>query len=186
MGRLAIGVVVVLLTVASPGSARNDDWRPSPGTPIFILSIPVQHLKMVVVEGEPPNNEDGYQPTHYRTTVWPGDGETVGISAHHFTHHSALAPVDGGPFRHIDWLRPGDQLYLTMLPKYGGKTYVYHYTGQKPVYCGPSGWDAWNCPNISKAFAHIHRNHVVLTTCIGDAHQRRAVYFYPGRGSVRR
>jgi sortase A len=53
-------------------------------------------------------------PGHYPATSLPGLGQTVAIAGHRTTY---LAP-----FRHIDELRPGDQIVLRM--PYGQFTYV--------------------------------------------------------------
>ena len=56
-------------------------------------------------------------PGHYPATSLPGLGQTVAIAGHRTTY---LAP-----FRHIDELRPGDQILLKM--PYGQFTYVVQY-----------------------------------------------------------
>ena len=56
-------------------------------------------------------------PGHYPATALPGLGQTVAIAGHRTTY---LAP-----FRHIDALRPGDQIVVKM--PYGEFTYVVEY-----------------------------------------------------------
>jgi sortase A len=56
-------------------------------------------------------------PGHYPDTALPGLGETVAVAGHRTTY---LAP-----FRHIDALRPGDRIVLSM--PYGRFTYVVQY-----------------------------------------------------------
>jgi sortase A len=53
-------------------------------------------------------------PGHYPATSLPGLGQTVAIAGHRTTY---LAP-----FRHIDELKPGDQIVLRM--PYGEFTYI--------------------------------------------------------------
>ncbi len=56
-------------------------------------------------------------PGHYPATSLPGLGQTVAIAGHRTTY---LAP-----FRHIDELKPGDQILLKM--PYGQFTYIVQY-----------------------------------------------------------
>jgi len=56
-------------------------------------------------------------PGHYPATALPGLGQTVAIAGHRTTY---LAP-----FRHIDELKPGDQILLKM--PYGQFTYIVQY-----------------------------------------------------------
>ena len=56
-------------------------------------------------------------PGHYPATALPGLGETVAIAGHRTTY---LAP-----FRHLDALKPGDRIVLTM--PYGRFTYAVQY-----------------------------------------------------------
>ena len=56
-------------------------------------------------------------PGHYPGTAFPGLAQTVAIAGHRTTY---LAP-----FRHLDALKPGDQVVLTM--PYGRFTYVVQY-----------------------------------------------------------
>jgi sortase A len=53
-------------------------------------------------------------PGHYRITRMPGRGGTVAIAGHRTTHLR--------PFRHLDDLRPGNNVYLQM--PYGTYRYV--------------------------------------------------------------
>jgi len=172
MRKLILAAVCLALLLAVPAVAANDG-RPPPGTTIGRIIVPKLHINMKWLEGEPPANEDGFYPTHYRTTNWPGEGETVGISAHHYTH--PLRPGGGGPFRHIDLLRQGDIIILTKLSRFGGGDYRYRVTGQRTIYCG---WDKWNCPAIGKGFTNLMQPKLILTTCIGDGSWRRLLYAY--------
>jgi sortase A len=56
-------------------------------------------------------------PGHYPSTAFPGLGQTIAIAGHRTTY---LAP-----FRHIDALKPGDQIVLKM--PYARFTYVVQY-----------------------------------------------------------
>jgi LPXTG-site transpeptidase (sortase) family protein len=172
---LITGLVMVL---ASPASGAGDG-RPSSGTTVMRIGIPSIHLNMKVVEGGADGSEDGYYPTHYRTTDWAGEGEAVAVSAHHLTH--ALRGTAGGPFLRIDELHDGDAVYLTRLAKFGGGTFRYRVTGQRQVYCGPEKADALYCTKAVRYFTNLRQDKLILTTCIGDGHWRRIVYAFPSR-----
>lgn len=80
------------------------------GEPIGRIVIPRLHLKMVVVEGTS-ESDLRRAPGHYdaasgRNTAIPGMGGVVAIAGHRTTYLH--------PFRHIDDLRPGDNVYLRM------------------------------------------------------------------------
>ena len=57
-------------------------------------------------------------PGHYPQTAFPGVGQTVAIAGHRTTY---LAP-----FRHLDRLKPGDQIVLTM--RYASFTYTVQFS----------------------------------------------------------
>ena len=80
------------------------------GKPIGRIVIPRLHLSMVVIEGTSVSDlRRG--PGHYnaasgRRTGIPGMGGVVAVAGHRTTYLH--------PFRHIDDLRPGDNIYLKM------------------------------------------------------------------------
>ena len=80
------------------------------GEPIGRIVIPRLHVSMVVVDGT--SESDLRQaPGHYNAasgtkTAVPGMGGVVAVAGHRTTYLH--------PFRHIDDLRPGDNLYLEM------------------------------------------------------------------------
>jgi LPXTG-site transpeptidase (sortase) family protein len=177
MRRLAFGLAMLGLLLAAPAAAGSNDGRPPAGTPIMRIVIPSIHLNMKVVEGADDGTEDGYYPTHYRSTNWPGEGETVAISAHHFTH--ALPGAAGGPFLRLNELRAGDVIYLHVLTKFGDQSVRYRVTGQREFYCGPSWADARYCTRALQGFTKLRQPKLILTTCIGDGHTRRFLYAFP-------
>ncbi len=70
-----------------------------------IIAPAMAGLNMVVIQGTDTTSlEKG--PGHYPETPFPGQGGTVAIAGHRTTY---LAP-----FRHIDSMRPGDQITLEM------------------------------------------------------------------------
>jgi sortase A len=80
------------------------------GDPIGRIVIPRLHVNMVVVEGTS-EGDLRRAPGHYdaasgRDTAIPGMGGVVAIAGHRTTYLH--------PFRHIDDLRPGDNVYLKM------------------------------------------------------------------------
>jgi len=120
------------------------------------LQIPKLHLNYVVVQGtDAPSLEKG--PAHYTQTPLPGARGhwTVGIAGHRTTY---LAP-----FRHVDDLRPGDPITVTM--PYG----VYSYSVSKTVIvdAGDTG-----------IFRPVGYNRLALTAChpLYSAAQRIVVY----------
>jgi sortase A len=86
------------------------------GEAVGRIGIPRIGLDEIVVQGtDGASLEKG--PGHYPSTSLPGLGRTVAIAGHRTTY---LAP-----FRHIDALRPGDQITLRM--PYGRFVYVVQY-----------------------------------------------------------
>jgi sortase A len=97
--------------------ARSEERQVGTGDAIGRITIPTLHVDFVVVQGtDTPSLEEG--PGHYPATAFPGLGQTVAIAGHRTTY---LAP-----FRHINDLKPGDRILLTM--PYGVFTYAVQYT----------------------------------------------------------
>ncbi len=105
------------------------------GSPIGRIVVPRLHLRMVVLQGTTESDlEEG--PGHYdavsgQNTALPGMGKVIGVAGHRTTFLH--------PFRHIDDLRSGDNVYLEM--PYGTFRYTVYY--HKVV--------AWNDWSILKA-----------------------------------
>jgi sortase A len=91
------------------------------GSPIGRIVIPRLHLRMVVLQGTTEGDlQEG--PGHYdaasgRSTGLPGMGEVIGVAGHRTTFLH--------PFRHIDDLRSGDNVYLEM--PYGTFRYTVYF-----------------------------------------------------------
>ncbi len=97
--------------------SRQEQHAVATGDAIGRITIPKIGAGYTVVQGTDTSSlEKG--PGHYPATAFPGLGQTVAIAGHRTTY---LAP-----FRHIDALRPGDRIMLTM--PYGQFTYVVQYT----------------------------------------------------------
>ena len=96
--------------------ARREARQVSTGDAVGRILIPKIDAGYDVVQGTDASSlEKG--PGHYPTTALPGLGQTVAIAGHRTTY---LAP-----FRHIDELKPGDRVVLTM--PYARFTYVVQY-----------------------------------------------------------
>jgi sortase A len=80
-------------------------FDPKQGRALGRISIPRIGLRMVFVEGtRAADLRKG--PGHYEMTPLPGAGKTVAIAGHRTTF--------GAPFRHIDQLRRGDTIKLSL------------------------------------------------------------------------
>ncbi|HEY7075660.1 MAG TPA: class E sortase [Solirubrobacteraceae bacterium] len=93
-------------------AARAFARRTEAGDPLGRLRIPRIGVSAVVVEGTA-TDDLRKGPGHYPATPLPGEPGTVGVAGHRTTY--------GAWFRHIDRLRPGDAVELTM--PYGRFTY---------------------------------------------------------------
>jgi sortase (surface protein transpeptidase) len=167
--RIILLAIAALIVAQAAGAAGG---RPPSGTFIMRITIKQIGVNTLVQEGDPKANEDGKYPVHYRVTDWPGEGETVAISAHHFTH--ALPGAAGGPFLRINELRAGALIAVQVLSKFGGEKEVYRVSGQKEFRCS----DAKTCPEARRGFTKLQQDKLLLTTCIGDGSKRRFLYAY--------
>jgi sortase A len=96
--------------------ARQEARQVSAGDAIGKIDISKINANFDVVQGTDSSSlEKG--PGHYPSTALPGLGQTVAIAGHRTTY---LAP-----FRHIDELKSGDKIVLTM--RYARFTYVVQY-----------------------------------------------------------
>jgi sortase A len=85
--------------------ATTLDRRTTAGRPLGELKIARLHASYVVVQGTRGSSlRKG--PGHYAGTALPGQPGTVGIAGHRTTY--------GAPFRHLDALRRGDAITVTM------------------------------------------------------------------------
>jgi sortase A len=121
--------------------ARTLEQRTRGGRPLGELRIPRLDTHYVVVEG---TNTDNLRrgPGHYRGTALPGQPGTVGIAGHRTTY--------GAPFRHLDALRAGDAITITM--PYG--RFVYRVEGTRIVK-----------PQDVSSLRSIGRQRLALTAC---------------------
>ena len=110
------------------------------GQPIGRIIVPRLGLNMVVVEGTSEADlEKG--PGHYDAasgvnTLLPGMGGVVAIAGHRTTYLH--------PFRHIDALRPGDDIYLRM--PYG----IFGYRVYMHRIVGSTDWSILHQPRFEK------------------------------------
>jgi sortase A len=100
--------------------ARTLERRAQPTEPIGKLRIARLHTSFVVVQGTG-GSSLRRGPGHYLGTALPGQPGTVGIAGHRTTY--------GAPFRHLDALRRGDAITITM--PYG--RFVYRVEGTRIV-----------------------------------------------------
>jgi sortase A len=112
-------------TVVSPAQkmralAAHLDATTRAGKPLGKLQIARIHATYVVVQGTRASSL-AKGPGHYSGTALPGADGTTGIAGHRTTY--------GAPFRHIDALRRGDAITVTM--PYG--RFVYRVEGLKIV-----------------------------------------------------
>ncbi len=111
------------------------------GKPLGELRIPRLDAHVVVVQG---TNTSSLRrgPGHYYGTALPGQDGTVGIAGHRTTY--------GAPFRHLDALRRGDPITMTM--PYG--RFIYRVEGTRIVK-----------PQDVSTLRTIGRERLVLTAC---------------------
>jgi sortase A len=93
-------------------AARAFARRIREGDPLGRISMPSIGVSDVMVEGTE-HGDLSKGPGHYPATPLPGESGTVGVAGHRTTY--------GAPFRHIDGLKPGDEVKLAM--PYGRFTY---------------------------------------------------------------
>jgi sortase A len=134
--------------------ARREERQLHTGDAAGRITIRKMSLNSLFVQG---TNEASLElgPGHYPSTALPGLGKTVAIAGHRTTY---LAP-----FRHLDALRPGDKVLLTM--PYGRFTYTVQYTRVVK----PNAW--WITRNVGY-------ERLVLSACnpLYSAAQRIAVF----------
>jgi sortase A len=121
--------------------AQTLDDRTGRGKPLGELRIPHLDSHYVIVAG---TNSASLRrgPGHYDGTALPGQPGTVGIAGHRTTY--------GAPFRHLDALRRGDPITITM--PYG--TFTYRVEGTRIVK-----------PSDVSALQPAGRQRLALTAC---------------------
>jgi sortase A len=121
--------------------AHTLESRTQGGKPLGELRIPRLDAHFVVVQGTGAGSlRRG--PGHYYGTALPGEPGTVGIAGHRTTY--------GAPFRHLDALRRGDPITITM--PYG--RFTYRVEGTRIVK-----------PQDVSALRAVGRQRLVLTAC---------------------
>jgi sortase A len=121
--------------------AHTLESRTAGGKPLGELRIPRIDAHFVVVQGTG-SGSLRRGPGHYSGTALPGQDGTVGIAGHRTTY--------GAPFRHLDALRRGDSVTMTM--PYG--RFVYRVEGTRIVK-----------PQDVSTLRAIGRQRLVLTAC---------------------
>jgi sortase A len=126
-----------------------------PGDALGRIEAPgMDGLNMVFVQGTDESSLE-LGPGHYPETAMPGQGKTVAIAGHRTTY---LAP-----FRHMDSVKPGQKIVLTM--RYARFTY----TVQASRVVNPTAW--WITRNVGY-------DRLVLSACnpLYSASQRIVVF----------
>ncbi|HEX5927219.1 MAG TPA: class E sortase [Baekduia sp.] len=121
--------------------AHTLESRTAGGKPLGELRIPRIDAHFVVVQGTG-SGSLRRGPGHYYGTALPGQDGTVGIAGHRTTY--------GAPFRHLDALRRGDSITMTM--PYG--RFVYRVEGTRIVK-----------PQDASTLRAVGRQRLVLTAC---------------------
>ena len=128
--------------------------RAKEGSAIGRLRIDRIDLNAVIVQGvSAPSLRKA--PGHYKNTLLPGQGGTMGIAGHRTSY--------GAPFRYLDKLKPGDPITVTM--PYG--RFVYRVQGTRIVDAGDT-----------EAFRGVTYQRLVLSAChpLYSARQRILVF----------
>jgi len=90
--------------VIGPATPLPTTTDPGVGHWLGVISIPAIDLKQVIVDGTD-KSQLQLGPGHYIGTALPGEAGNVGIAGHRTTW--------GHPFRHLDLLKPGNQIIIT-------------------------------------------------------------------------
>jgi sortase A len=103
-----------------PVSVPRDSYAPEPIKVIGTIDVPKLGLHTTLGEGVTLNNIDR-NPSHWPGTAMPGQPGNIVVMGHRVTHTR--------PFRHIDDLRPGDEVFFTV----AGVRWRYVVTGSQVV-----------------------------------------------------
>jgi len=90
-------------SLTQQGPATTTDWRPAPGQPVALLSIPKIGLEEIVVEGTSASALT-QGPGHLRESPVPGRPGNSVIAGRRTTF--------GAPFRNLDVMRAGDEIHV--------------------------------------------------------------------------
>lgn len=171
-GFTSTAIISCLLLVFAATSAACA--RPKPYDIDGRIIIPKLHENVRYVEGTKDDAAiPGDLPVHYRSTNLPGEGQTIVISGHHFTH-----PLPGavhGAFFSLDQLRPGDVFYITRNPRFGGGKVKFIVTSNRVVDCGHTQVGFYDCPAALRLMRNFQQTKAYLMTCVGAGFQRRLV-----------
>lgn len=105
---------------AAPVRVPRNSYASEPIRVIGTIEIPKLGLRSTLGEGITLNNIDR-NPSHWPGTALPGQPGNVVVAGHRVTHTR--------PFRHIDDLRPGDEVFFTV----DGVRWRYVVTGNQVV-----------------------------------------------------
>lgn len=148
--------LLVTIAVGALVGASTASSAPTPqGSYLGTLSIGKLGLATPILQGTG-SSELSKGVGHYRISSLPGSRKTIAIAGHRTTHHR--------PFRHLDQLKAGDRIAITM---WNGARFQYEVMGSRVV-----GFDAWDI------LANKGYEKLVLTTCHppGSDTRRLAVF----------
>jgi sortase A len=106
--------------LSDQGVASTLDWRPSPGQPVGVLSIPRIGVSTMVVEGTS-SSQTTKGPGHFGGSALPGRPGNSVIAGRRTSY--------GAPFSRLGELKPGDTIQVTT----GVGTFTYTVTGLSQV-----------------------------------------------------
>jgi sortase (surface protein transpeptidase) len=168
---VAMSMAVLLVLCASSSACA---LRPKSGDIVMRVKVPTGHVDTYVVEGSLDDAAvPGRYPVHYQSTNLPSEGQTIVVSGHHFTPQYPGAA--GGAFLRLNEAKLGSFVFIREAARFGGGTYKYVITSNRPVYCGPSRHDFYYCERALNLLKNFKQTKVYLITCIGDGHWRRIV-----------
>jgi sortase A len=99
-----VTTVAPTTTTTEPDPGLKSLLNAKDGDAVAILEIPTLKLKKIVVSGVT-IDDLRRGPGHYRNTALPGQRGNVAIAAHRTAY--------GSPFKQINELKPGDQIFIT-------------------------------------------------------------------------
>ena len=167
-------VIIVVACLGQLTASAVSCPRPLPRQIMGKVIIPKIHVDVSVKEGTADDAAvPGPYPVHYRRTALPGEGGTVVISGHHFTH--PLPGARGGVFLHLDQLRRGDSIYLTLRRRFGKGNYRYVVTSNRTVDCGYTVAGFKYCKRALTLMKRFNQDKLYLVTCEGAGYERQVV-----------
>jgi sortase A len=125
------------------------------GAPMGKMRIPKIGLSKIIVHGARDGTTDLEKgPGIYKEVTFPGSGAPIAIAGHRTTY--------GAPFLHIDRLRPGDKIIVTV--PYGEFTYT---VSRQPHVISPNDWSILN-PGAGEPTQAMRQQVQRTGNCVSD------------------